>query len=179
MNTNNVSLIREARIASGVGVRELARRAGVTPGAVTQWEQSEAAGVIRERTLERVLGALGTTPDKMRARTAPDFGSRLERREDRVALELHRAIALKLIAEPESVLSRVEVEATRIRPNLRGRAVDALDEWLTHARSTRLDLLITLMLGTDHKSVNLRQVSPFGGILTEDERIEAIGRANR
>lgn len=177
MATTHRSLIREARIQSGVGVRELARRAGVSPGAVTQWEQSETAGVIRERTLARALDVLGTTPETMRARTAPEFRNRLERREDRVTLELHRAVAMKLIADPDTVLSKVASEARRIEVNLRGRAVDDLAEWVALAQTRRLDLLIALMLGTDHKAVNMRQVSPFGGILSDDERMTAIGRA--
>jgi transcriptional regulator with XRE-family HTH domain len=177
MTATHRSLIREAREQLGVGVRELARRAGVTAGAVTQWEQSESAGTIREATLERALRSLCTTPEEMRQQTKPNFVGRLERREDRVALELHRAVAMKLVDDPHQVLSKVIRESKRIRPNLQGCAVDDLDEWVDLAMSSRLDLLISVMLGTDHRSVNLRQVSPFGGILSETERMTAIGRA--
>jgi hypothetical protein len=52
-----------------------------------------------------------------------------------------------------------------------------LDEWVRLCNEFRPDLLISLMLGTDPNSINMRQISPFGGILTEMERRDAIGRA--
>jgi len=171
------SLIRHARLERGVGVRELARLAQVTPGAVTQWEQSEIAGLIRESTLSRALAAMNTTPAQMRKRAEPNFQNRLERREDRISLELHREVAKKVVANPDLALARITDEARRIRPNLRGSALQQLDEWVRLCNEFRPDLLISLMLGTDPNSINMRQISPFGGILTEMERRDAIGRA--
>ena len=173
----NASLIRHARLERGIGVRELARLAHVTPGAVTQWEQSEMAGLIREATLSRALAAMNTSPEQMRRRAEPNFQNRLARREDRVSLELHREVAKKVVANPELALARITDEARRVRPHLRGSALQQLDEWVRLCNVRRLDLLITLMLGTDPNSINMRQISPLGAILSETERREAIGRA--
>lgn len=167
--------VRDARSRRGVGVRELARLAGVSPGAVTQWEASEARGSIRRATVERALRALGSSLAEEYPHPEP-----LARREDRVALELHRAVAVKLIDRPEDVLAVVPDNLRRIRDRVRGAAARSwADEWERLTTSDRLGPLIDAMLGCDRRSVNLRQVSPFAGVLTNDERVRAIGRASQ
>ncbi len=56
------NLIQTARIDAGVSNAELARRLGVTAGAVSQLERSERDGSIRWETLERALSALDRRP---------------------------------------------------------------------------------------------------------------------
>lgn len=56
------NLIQTARREAGVSNAELARRLGVTPGAVSQLERSERDGSIRWATFERALAALGRRP---------------------------------------------------------------------------------------------------------------------
>ncbi|WP_281640608.1 helix-turn-helix domain-containing protein [Aurantimicrobium minutum] len=167
--------IRTARERRGIGVRALARIAGVTPGAVTQWEKSEAQGTLRESTLHRVLAALGTT---LEAEFPPPSNSALDRREDRVALELHRAVAAKLVMNPEAVLSVVPENIRSMRSRVQGNASQAvLDRWESLVRSRQIGALVDQMLSTDSVAVSMRQSSPFMGVLTSQEREEAIDRA--
>lgn len=56
------NLIQTARLEAGVSNAELARRLGVTAGAVSQLERSERDGSIRWETLERALSALERRP---------------------------------------------------------------------------------------------------------------------
>lgn len=56
------NLIQTARREQGVTNAELARRLGVTPGAVSQLERSEREGSIRWESLHRALGELGRRP---------------------------------------------------------------------------------------------------------------------
>lgn len=56
------NLIQTARIEAGVTNAELARRLGVTAGAVSQLERSERDGSIRWESLERALAALDRRP---------------------------------------------------------------------------------------------------------------------
>lgn len=56
------NLIQTARREAGVSNGELARRLGVTPGAVSQLERSERDGSIRWESLERALAELGRRP---------------------------------------------------------------------------------------------------------------------
>jgi transcriptional regulator with XRE-family HTH domain len=151
--------------------------AGVTPGAVTQWEKSEEKGNLRESTLRRVLAAMDTTPE---AEFPPPSHSLLTRREDRVALELHRAVAAKLVMDPDEVLSMVPANIRSMRNRIRGNAAQAgLEKWEFLVENHQLGALVDQMLSTDSVSVSLRQTSPFMGVLTAQEREEAIDRASR
>jgi transcriptional regulator with XRE-family HTH domain len=123
------STIRAARMARGSGVRELARRMNVTPGAVSQWERSEANHTIQPNTLNRALEALRETSPSTpgpESESAP-----FERRDERVAFELHRAIAKRLLDAPEAVRAAISPGVTLIGPNVRGPLAEAwLDESL-------------------------------------------------
>ena len=179
MRMEKQSQIRLARERADVGVRELARRLGVTGSAVSQWERSEIDGSARVETISKALAALGedlVISTRPRQRTA---SRSLSRREERVSLELHRAIAKKLIDDPEFVLGFVPANIDRMRRVVRGPVAHGwLDEWATLARGS-VGGLIDSMLGTDQRAIDLRQNSPFAGALTQEERIEAIERAAR
>lgn len=169
--------IKTARQRRGIGVRALARLAGVTPGAVTQWEKSEADGKLRESTLRRVLAAMDTT---LEIEFPPPSHSALARREDRVALELHRKVAAKLVMDPDAVLSVVPANIRSMRERVQGNAAHAgLDRWEYLVENRQIGALVDQMLSTDSVSASLRQTSPFMGVLTAQEREEAIGRASR
>jgi transcriptional regulator with XRE-family HTH domain len=172
------SQIRRSRERAGVGVRELARRLEVTGSAVSQWERSELEGSARLDTIAKALDAVG---ERLVVSSQPVQRTTREliRREERVSLELHRAIAKKLIDDPDSVLAVVPANVERMRSVVRGSTANAwLDEWLTLARGS-LGALVDTMLSTDQWAIDLRQNSPFAGTLTQQERVEAIERAAR
>ncbi|MGO4534204.1 helix-turn-helix domain-containing protein [Leifsonia sp. 2MCAF36] len=54
------NLIQATRQELGISGAELARRLGVTPGAVSQLERSEREGTIRVESLERALAGMGS-----------------------------------------------------------------------------------------------------------------------
>lgn len=169
--------IREERLRRGVGVRELARRVGVTAGAVSQWERSEERGTIKRETLVRALAGIDPTlvvdgPVSRRVQPAP-----FPRPEQRRSYELHRDVARKLIDTPDEVLAVVPGNVERMRQHVHGPMAHAwLDEWLTLSRGPLGDLL-GAMLAIDQHSIDLRQVTPFAGVLTRQERLAAIDRA--
>lgn len=79
----STTLIRDARTRAGLGVREFARRAGVSAPAILRWEQSEVAGTIQIATLTRALELLGmqlmiSAQPKAAAATAATFGARIQ-----------------------------------------------------------------------------------------------------
>jgi transcriptional regulator with XRE-family HTH domain len=173
------STIRRARLRAGVGVRQLARKLDVTPKAVTDWEKSEEQGTVQLNTIQRALDALGEQiVIGSRRRTSHNSEQMLERREERVALELHRAVAKKLIGDPETVLRVIPGNIDRLRGQVRGDSADSwLDEWSELAQAGSLGGLVDVMLGTDQRSINMRQSSPFLGVLTQPERLAAIDLA--
>ena len=84
---------------------------------------------------------------------------------------------MKLLSEPAPVLALVPANIARQRKHVRGPGAHAwLDEWEA-LRSGPLEPLIALMLDTSAHSIDMRQVGPFIGVLTDAERREAIARA--
>jgi transcriptional regulator with XRE-family HTH domain len=161
--------IREARLRSGVGVRELARRCGVSPATVVGWEEREKSGRIRVATIDRALDALGTGASPVRT---------LDRREQRLGLELHRAIARRLIDDPERVLAHARERIPALRASVRGDLAHSwVDEWEDHIESARLGAIVDRMLATDQRSIDMRQVSPWTGLLDRAERLAVLERA--
>ncbi len=100
-----------------------------------------------------------------------------DRPEVKVQLELHRVLLGKLIADHGPMLDKACHNIERMRSLVRGpQAHDWLDEWselITHPGPS----LIDVFLGEDEHSIDMRQVSPFAGALTQAERLAAIERA--
>jgi len=77
------------------------------------------------------------------------------------------------------VLSVVPGNIEKIRPRVHGSmATEWLDEWQRLSRGS-VGAIIDVLLGTDQHSIDMRQNSPFAGALTQQERLEAIGRARQ
>jgi hypothetical protein len=132
-------------------------------------EQSEREDRIQLGTLKRALGVMGRSPR---------FEIVNNRREERVTLELHRALAEKLKADPVGVLAVTPNNIERLRTRLTSPIGQKwVDRWVTLIASP-VDLLIAGMLADTPEGRELRQNSPFAGALTQDERLAAIVRAN-
>ncbi|GAB2707688.1 hypothetical protein ACX801_07910 [Arthrobacter bambusae] len=102
----------------------------------------------------------------------------LKRREVCVALELHKTLAdllrsdrcLKILAIGRRNIARMR-EAPRSPM-----AESWIDEWAEMIDGP-VEMMIERMLRVDEHSIDLRQMSPFAGALTQAERVEAIRRA--
>ena len=175
------SEIKRIRLSKNISLRELAGRLGVTAGAVSQMERSEERGSIQIGTLTKALAAMDVEFLKETRSAAPRHHIRapFERREDRVAFELHRAIAKKLLDDPETVLSVVPANIAQIRQHTRGPLVAGwLDKWDELSGAT-IGTLVNALLDTSDEGIEMRQNGPFMGVLTQQERLEAIARASR
>ncbi len=64
-------------------------------------------------------------------------------------------------------------ESTRGQPHLRN-----LDRWQLVIQDGDLTSLRRVMTGLDTDSVQMREVSPMGGLLPQDERSDVLGRAS-
>jgi chromosome segregation and condensation protein ScpB len=110
--------------------------------------------------------------DKARA-SRPALG----RREERVAYELHRAVAEKIMLDPEPVLRRAR---ENLRTMLARRRDDYSAGWVREwgiLLQGDVAHLVEAMLRPDERGIDLRQMSPFAGALTQDERMAAIHKA--
>jgi hypothetical protein len=111
------------------------------------------------------------------ARQALEVALAPQRREERVQLELHRALLGKLIRDHEGVRALAVGNLAKSRAVVRGdQAAGWLDEWQALLDGPP-EQLVDVLLGEDEHSVDLRQVSPFAGALSTEERLAAIARA--
>jgi hypothetical protein len=99
-----------------------------------------------------------------------------ERPEVLVQLELHKALLVKLI-DLDLLRELGHRNIARARSTVHGPQADGwLDEWERLLEGPPINL-VDVFLGADERSIDLRQVSPFAGALSDDERHAAIRRA--
>jgi hypothetical protein len=89
------------------------------------------------------------------------------------SLRLHVAVADALASDSERVLRIAQGNLTRwLRSNPQSLAyrrwAEILDEWT-------VDRIIALLRSEDAEAVQLRQSSPFCGVLPENRRLELMG----
>lgn len=139
------------------------------------------------RTALAVLSALDlplSLPDpstgvtRRRAPGLPPVPDGLTRREERTSWYPHRAVAAKLYGpERPRILKDARANLEALAENVHGPGAHVwLERWRA-ALDGPLGDLVTVMLSTDRDGVDLRQMSPFAGVLTHDERLAAIHEA--
>ncbi|WP_412747343.1 helix-turn-helix domain-containing protein [Krasilnikovia sp. MM14-A1004] len=85
-------------------------------------------------------------------------------------LWLHRAVAGKLVANPDSVLAAALENLRRLcRVHPEGGARDWLDRWEV-VLDQGVDAVLDALTSSARYAVDLRRTSPFAGALTEPER---------
>ncbi len=165
------TMIRDARRAAGISVRELARICEVKPATVQSWERSERDGTIQLSTLRRALSA-------MQQRLVIDIEPRFARREQRLSFEFHRAVLDKLLKKPESTLASAAERLPRLQAAVRGELGEGwMRDWKAMIEARDLHGLAAVMTGSDQRSIDMRQVSPFDAVLDREERRSAMERA--
>ena len=137
---------------------ELARVAGTSQPTIAAYESGRKSPTLQ--TLTRMARATGLEPvvSYVPAMT----------REDRRSLALHRAIADHLIEEPHQVLSRARRNLALMwdrNPHAGG----LLAEWRA-ILSRPTDEIVGAMLDPGLRARDLRQVTPFAGVLDAPER---------
>ena len=98
-------------------------------------------------------------------------------REDRRSLAYHRLVAVKLLQDPAAVVAKAEANLARMRDaDSSGRSSRYFDAWdaLLHGADHEL---VAVLLDPSEPARDLRQTSPFAGVLTPAER--AIVYPNR
>lgn len=137
--------------AEGMPVRKIAEVIGVSPS-------------VSQRLLEK----------------ARESRPRLLRREERVSYELHRAVAEKITEDPQSVLSKARTNLERMASRTRDAYANGwVTEWNTLVNGGDINRLVASMLGPDERGIDLRQMTPFAGVLSQEERLVAIHKAAR
>jgi transcriptional regulator with XRE-family HTH domain len=158
--TPSMNPIRELRDALGLTQQQLATVANTSQSAVAAYEGGRKSPTWR--TVERLAQAAGC---HVELRYLPPLT-----REDRRSLAVHAAIADRLREAPLAVLAHARASLARMRV-LHPGARPLLDEWRLLLRRP-LDALIPVLRDPSPWSRELRQVTPFTGILSARERAQ-------
>jgi transcriptional regulator with XRE-family HTH domain len=153
-----MSEIRQLRRRSGISQRRLAELAGTSQPTIAAYESGRKTPSLR--TLRRLAEAVGL---EAFALFVPPMT-----REDRRSLVLHEAIAERLKEDPERVLRRARRTLALMRKRHPG-AASLLGEWALNLRLPVSDL-VEVLRDPRPRARELRQVTPFAGVLSAAER---------
>ena len=154
--------IRQLRSEAGVTQSDLAARAGTSQPTIALYESGTKSPTLA--TLQRLADSLGLE-------LAVTFVPRMTR-EDRRSLAYHSAVTGILKHSPAVTLARAKrnlEKAEELHP-------DAKNLWDRWRRWLRLPIheLISNMLDPGLEARDMRQVSPFAGILDASERARVL-----
>lgn len=144
--------------------------AGTSQATIAAYESGRKSPTLR--TLSRLAKSVGLE-------ATVSFHPAMTR-EDRRSLFLHRVIADKLVEAPEQVLVRARSNVDRTLDRQPG-AARLLLEWRRILDSS-VERIVEVMIDPGVHARDLRQVTPFAGVLDASERADAysgFARAER
>lgn len=148
-------------------------------------EAAELLGVSRQHVVDLVeRGTLSALRPGRHRRLDRAEVERLarggERREERRSLWLHRAVAGRVAIDPERALARARANLDRMR-SAHGSDIPSLRQWAA-ILDRGPEEVMRVLVAENPVAAELRQNSPFAGILTDRQRslaLRAFGRADR
>jgi transcriptional regulator with XRE-family HTH domain len=170
--TTRDTVLRQVMLETGTTQSELSRVSGVRQPSISQYLSGR--GHLSDEMLDRLLSCMGYRLEVVRRPVQPELG-----RSPRRSWELHRRLSSHLTSEtlndwhPTMLrnLTRLR-ESTRGQPHLRN-----LDRWERLIEDGDVSGLHRVMTGLDTDSIEMREVSPMGGLLSQQERAEVLGLA--
>lgn len=163
------ALVLAARLEAGLSQRALADLAATSGATIAAYELGTKEP--RLSTLRRILEAAGMALE-WRYRPAAHATILGLTREDRRSLALHRVIAARLLADPEAVIAKAR---RNLRVMRRANSDGSADPWFAEwdrRLAGPVAGVVEVLVSHDQEARDLRQVTPFAGVLTDDERRE-------
>ena len=152
--------IRALRVRTGLSQSALAAAAGTSQPTIAAYEAERKSPTLD--TVRRLAWSVG-----LEAKV--EFHPPLTR-EDRRSLYLHEAIVRRLREDPKGVLARARANLKLMSARHAG-ARQLLREWTVLLDRT-VDDLVPVLLDASPRARELRQVTPFAGVLSAAERAE-------
>lgn len=151
---------------------ELSRISGVRQPSISQFLSGRTS--LSDDMLDRLLSCMGYRLEIVRRPVKPELGRSVQR-----SWLLHRQLSKHLTSEClDSWYPTVLENLERLRLNVRGQPhLRNLDHWRQLIDERDLPGLHRVMTGLDTDSIEMREVSPMGGLLPQNERAEALRQA--
>lgn len=159
---------------TGTTQSELARVSGVRQPSISQTLSGRIE--VSDEQLDRLLACMGHRLEVVRSSEPVDL-TRSERR----SWLLHRQLAAKLDDTTfEEWRPRLRKNVMRVRRNIQGQPHERnVARWAELVASGDLRELRRVLTGLDRDAIEMREVSPMSGLLTEDERLAVLAKRRR
>src|SRR5690242_13829016 len=160
-------------LETGITQSELSRISGVRQPSISQYLSGR--GHLSDDMLDRLLSCMGYRLEVVRRPVRPELS-----RSSKRSWELHRRLSSHLTSETlEAWRPTIVRNLTRLREVSRGQPhLRNLDRWKHLVEDGDVSGLHRVMTGLDVDSVEMREVSPMRGLLSQSERSEVLGLAS-
>lgn len=165
-------VLREVMLGTGTTQSELSRISGVRQPSISQFLSGRVE--MSDDMLNRLLSCMGFRLEVVRRPVRRELSRSSER-----SWRLHRRLSSHLTSETldewrPTIVRNVE----RLRGTVQGQPhIRNLERWRQLVRDRDVSGLRHAMTGVDIDSVEMREVSPMGGLMSQDERSEVLGLA--
>lgn len=163
------NVLREVMSRTGTTQSELSRISGVKQPSISQFLSGRVE--MSDDMLDRLLSCMGFLLEIVRRPVKVDLGRSPER-----SWRLHRQLSGHLTLETfDEWLPTIERNLDRLEHSVQGQPhLRNLRRWRQMVDDGELTRLRRVMTGRDIGSVQMREVSPLGGLLPQDERAAAL-----
>jgi transcriptional regulator with XRE-family HTH domain len=165
-------VLREVMLETSITQSELSRVSGVRQPSISQFLSGKVD--LSDEQLDRLLSCMGYRLEVVRRAVVPQL-TRSERRSWR----LHRQLSMHLTRSSLTEWrATIEGNLDRLRDNVNGQPhVRNLERWQLLVDRGDVPGLHRVLTGLDRDSIEMREVSPMGGLLSPDERSAVLRMA--
>lgn len=150
---------------------ELSRLSGVRQPSISQFLSGKVD--LSDEQLDRLLSCMGYRLEVVRRPVVADLN-----RSERRSWGLHRRLSSHLTRSSlEAWRPTIERNLERLRSSARGQPhLRNLDRWKSLVDRRDVLGLHRVLTGLDRESIEMREVSPMGGLLSDEERSDVLRR---
>jgi transcriptional regulator with XRE-family HTH domain len=170
--TDRGDLLCEVMSRVGITQSELARVSGIRQPSISQFLSGRVD--LSDEQLDRLLSCMGYRLEVVRRPVEPEL-TRSERRSWRLHRQLSSHLARGTLPE---WLPTIDRNLERLRDRVTGQPhLRNLDRWTALVEGGDVPGLHRVLTGLDRDSIEMREVSPMSGLLSQDERSRVLAAA--
>lgn len=164
-------LLQQVILETGTTQTQLARFSGVHQPSISQFLSGKVD--LSDDQLDRLLSCMGYRVEVSRSAVAVEL-TRAERR----SWMLHRQLASHLTPLTlEQWSATIEENLRRLRLGVTGQPhTDNIERWAELIENRDVGGLRRVLTGLGREHIEMREVSPMGGVLSEQERTDVLRR---
>ena len=170
--TSRTQVLREVMLETSTTQSRLSRLSGVRQPSISQFLSGKVD--LSDEQLDRLLSCMGYRLEVVRRPVVPQL-TRSERR----SWQLHRRLSTLLDRQSfEEWRPTIEHNLKRLGERVTGQPHERnLERWRDLVERGDLPRLHRLLPGLDRQSIEMREVSPMSGLLSQQERSEVLQMA--